>query len=124
MGYYTNYRLNVCPSTMADAEKERLLDSLKDCGASFEGDIEYGWEAYAKWYDRDEDMVRISTDFPGFIFELYGSGEFEDDRWVSYYKNGICETCRGKIVYEECSLSREMDELTKAETAKKYINSP
>ena len=124
MGYYTNYHLNVCPSTMMDAEEKRLLDSLKDCGASFEGDIEYGGEAYEKWNDHDEDMIRISKDLPRFIFELYGSGEFEDDHWVSYYKNGICETCRGRIVYEECSLSREMNELVKAEIVNKCTNFP
>ena len=57
-----------------------------------------------KWYDHDKDMLALSKAFPNIVFVLTGEGEERDDNWISYYKNGQMETCRGTIVYDEpCS---------------------
>lgn len=41
-----------------------------------------------KWYDHDDDMMQLSTQFPDYYFLLHGQGEDCDDRWRTVYHNG------------------------------------
>lgn len=50
-----------------------------------------------KWYDDDDDMLKLSQAFPGVIFKLHGQGEEFEDIWDSYYKDGKMCTYKAKI---------------------------
>ena len=41
-----------------------------------------------KWYDHDDDMMRLSEQFPDYYFLLHGQGEEHDDQWRKVYHNG------------------------------------
>lgn len=89
MGYYTNYSLKQegCPK-----QDLLILESEVDKMRVFsDGDAEYGWATYAKWYDFDNDMVKLSAKFPDVVFTLDGVGEDSDDEWRHYYKHGMVQ---------------------------------
>ena len=111
MGYYTDHTLNV----QGIESEERFLELRKKLEdeeiihyAIDEGhyiDEEHFAYFYpvdsVKWYDHSGDMIMISEIFPEMTFMLDGSGEDFGDLWHEYFKNGVCETCRGTITYEE-----------------------
>jgi len=53
-----------------------------------------------KWYEFDEDMLRISKKFPHAVFTLDGDGEETGDVWRKYYCNGKVQDAKAKMVYE------------------------
>ena len=44
------------------------------------------------WYDAEDDIKKLSKEFPNVIFCLSGTGEEGGDEWESYFKNGKCHT--------------------------------
>ena len=54
-----------------------------------------------KWYDHDEDIVKLSLRFPNYTFILEGEGEENGDLWRTIYHNGQLERLNVKIVYEK-----------------------
>lgn len=94
MGYYTCYELYIDNLGELDdlvvknvdkaIEEMNVLDS--------NGSPRYGWSAYTKWYDHDEDMRLLSYRFPDVVFELRGDGEESEDVWSHYYKGGRAQT--------------------------------
>ena len=54
-----------------------------------------------KWYDHDEDCAEMSKKFPGVVFKLHGEGEQSGDIWDAYYKDGLCQICRAKLIFPE-----------------------
>ena len=65
MGYYTSYELN---QTGCKEENFENLEKEVDALNVFEcGDAGFGWCGVAKWYDHDEDMIRISKQFPDVV---------------------------------------------------------
>jgi Fe-S oxidoreductase len=54
-----------------------------------------------KWYEHDEDMVRLSKMFPDIVFKLTGEGETPDGLWECYYKNGKIQHCPARIIYDD-----------------------
>lgn len=102
MGYYTQYNLYV---QNYDGLNETELDDVNSAIEALNifdgGDNRYGWSAYEKWYDHDDDMLALSTRFPDVVFQLYGDGEDSEDRWMTYYKNGRCQEDALHITVEE-----------------------
>lgn len=103
MGYYTQYNLYVCNDAELD---ETELDDIENAIEGLDifdggGGFRYGWSAYEKWYDHDDDMLALSTRFPDVVFQLYGDGEDSEDRWMTYYKNGRCQVDALHITVEE-----------------------
>lgn len=90
MGYYTQYNLYVTNVGFLDDEVKVAVSNAVDDLNLFDvsGSVEYGWPAYDKWYDHDDDMLAISARFPDVVFQLYGDGESSDDNWMNYYKGG------------------------------------
>lgn len=54
-----------------------------------------------KWYDHQIDMVEMSKKFHGVLFTLSGEGEESGDVWKEYYKDGLVQVARAKIVIDE-----------------------
>ncbi|PGO60572.1 hypothetical protein [Priestia megaterium] len=101
MGYCTNFYLEV---EEGDLRINEILESLNE--DEFEGlfwavDEDGDTRDETKWYDHEEDMVRLSLKFPDVVFELRGEGEENDDMWYKYFKNGKIQKCYAKITYDD-----------------------
>lgn len=107
MGYETAYVINASyrgtDSHGADPHTiERLHYAINDLyGGGWEGSYVDGWFMYGKWYDHEDDMIRLSEEYPEFLFEMHGDGEDSEDFWIEYFQDGKCQYCQGTIVYEE-----------------------
>ena len=109
MGYYTSYNLDV-NNVKSQAEHEAITNKLKELEvmgyALHAGDwiknnnssAFYGYDE-AKWYDHDENMIKLSEAFPEMTFKLTGVGEEPDDRWYCLYKNGEMEQIDAVITW-------------------------
>lgn len=102
MGYYTQYNLYVQNyDGMNETELDDVNSAIEALNIFDGGDNRYGWSAYEKWYDHNDDMLALSTRFPDVVFQLYGDGEDSEDRWMTYYKNGRCQVDALHITVEE-----------------------
>lgn len=104
MGYYTDYCLYARDKRSSSyhlpedtvAEIDRVINELD----LFEGgDIIDGLWGNAKWYYHDEDMIKISRQFPDVLFKLEGNGEEQGDMWITYYCDGRMQHCPASISY-------------------------
>lgn len=126
MGYYTSYTLTAKYFTTGDEvdlselflpKEEVVTEVCSTCHQPHKTMVEqqkYEFINYAidengatydsvKWYNHDEDMIKLSLEFPEIVFTLHGEGEETDDRWKKYYLNGKMQEARAKItvVYDE-----------------------
>lgn len=58
-----------------------------------------------KWYDWEDDMRKISLEYPDYIFTMYGEGEDRDDNWKACIYQGKIEIVKAEIVYPEIDIS-------------------
>ena len=110
MGYYTNYTLdcydnhaNSFDISFATEFGKALTAALYEINPDyFDDDFSLTTLPYQewKWYDHDEDMVKLSLRFPDYTFILEGVGEENGDLWRTVYHNGQYEQLNVKIVYE------------------------
>ena len=111
MGYYTTFTLN-CYDNHANSfdisfETElgkALTAALHEINPYyFDDDFDLKTLSYDswKWYDHDEDMVKLSLRFPNYTFILEGEGEENGDLWRTIYHDGKLERLNVKIVYEK-----------------------
>jgi len=117
MGYYTTYNLNIHSTIMVRACEHGDTDSkfCSRCGVKQEKlPI---WEIAVKrlieivgynplyesckWYEHEQDMVRLSSEFPQILFTLEGEGEDNHDIWKKYFKKGKIQICTATIIFEE-----------------------
>lgn len=117
MGYYTYYTLNMksTDNTPIDYEainrafihiydgvfeNSTLEDKwVKETIKSYNFINSYYFEESQKWYEFNEDMLKLSKMFPNVAFCLCGEGEDRDDNWRTVYINGSASSSHGKIVY-------------------------
>lgn len=81
MGYYTTYTLQI----HKDPDNQ-LKDIMDKFGDIITPDLLEGYED--KWYDCEEDMTKISKEYPKVLFEIQGIGEETFDIWSCYFCNG------------------------------------
>lgn len=101
MGYDTQYFLSVMTEseehyksikTEVDAAVLAIDDGLFEDGTGGE------WFAYdAKWYTQEEDMYRLSVQFPKILWCLHGDGDDSDDLWDEYWQDGRMQHCHMEI---------------------------
>lgn len=94
MGYYATYNLEMILS------ESDIVTILEQVGEEFPGlntAIDKYGEYYeaVKWYTYEEDMKKLSKQFPNDIFKLSGEGEC-GRLWVQYFKNGLTQFCLGR----------------------------
>lgn len=119
MGYYTSFKLSYEIREPVDdvVENFKAREGLEDklfktlesdnfCNYSPLIDFVNGNADCCKWYEHDEDMVKLSKMFPGVLFTLRGEGEESGDLWVSYYLNGKHQLCKAEAVYPEFDESK------------------
>ena len=112
MGYYTDYRLDVCTATkfgdsfttancISPLIDTQLEDEIEKLDVFEGGDCDSGWYGNAKWYDWEEDMLLLSKRFPEIMFTLGGIGEEFGDIWEAYFYDGRVQVCKADIVYPQ-----------------------
>lgn len=111
MGYYTNFTLDCYDNHAYSFDISFKTELGKALTAAlheinpyyFEDDFDLKTLSYDswKWYDHDEDMVKLSIRFPNYTFILEGEGEETGDLWRTIYHDGQLERLNVKIVYEK-----------------------
>lgn len=108
MGYYTYFNLEV-KGVRSPVEAQRLCSCLRSMNIvpdilnedyryeQKESYVFYFADDVAKWYESEEDMQKISRQFPGMTFMLHGEGENTGDLWEAYFHDGQVEYCRAEI---------------------------
>lgn len=85
--------------------------SLKDCVINWmqqDDSCQYGQMIQfvggngecCKWYEHDEEMLRVSMKFPQVLFTLRGEGEEHGDLWVKYYLAGKTQCSNGVVTFD------------------------
>lgn len=92
------YDIWECPSEDA-RESEWYLDDARILFEEITVDDKEG-----KWYEFEEDMIRLSKQFPDFTFVLEGRGEERPDWWVGSWENGIGSVHYAEIIEPECPI--------------------
>lgn len=97
MSYVTDYSLEIKP---------RIPDNF---GVRF-SEVTHGYDAddlYGiKWYDHDEYMLLLSTEYPDYFFILSGEGEDQYDLWKTYYYRGKLSRIEARISYDGPDLTK------------------
>ena len=109
MGYYTKFTLDYIlpePNRELRALVELALERDGTCTYGNLGMFLEGRSDTCKWYEYRTDMIRFSKEFPDVIFSLQGEGEESGDLWIEYFKGGLTQVCRGKVVYPEYDESK------------------
>lgn len=66
-------------------EEDRAKRSYSFCDQAWDYLVS---EDTMRWYDHDDDMKQLSTQFPDYYFLLNGRGEEHEDQWRKVYHNG------------------------------------
>lgn len=111
MGYYTCYTLDVSDAPKETAEKiSSRLDEMEILGYAlddmYNGDGHFTSSDAVKWYDHEDDIGKLSIEFPDVHFILTGVGEESGDFWEKHFINGSVQRCYAEIVYPPFSPNR------------------
>jgi hypothetical protein len=86
MGYYTRFTLTqernpISVETLSEEISSRL-------GMNYALQSDGSPSDSTKWYEHDEDMLKLSAKYPKTVFKLYGEGENNGDIWAKFYHDG------------------------------------
>jgi hypothetical protein len=84
MGYYTDFSLTWNPRDENVPSNPLYPEIFDEDGGAYDSH---------KWYEWQEDMRKLSAQFPCVVFTLYGVGEAIDDEWLAYFKGGKMQLC-------------------------------
>lgn len=110
MGYYTQFELEIVKGESGVKEEctacngtggvtKDLITLLCEKYEDLEYTIQSGESS--KWYDHEEDMLKISKLYPDVVFKLSGEGEEPGDIWVKYFQNGKVQSDKAVIKLAE-----------------------
>lgn len=97
MGYYTRYELSVVEGN-TDLTSE-FIEEYENAAYALEQDGSSS--TTCKWYEHEKELKEFSQKHRDALFRLEGAGEESGDIWVKYIRNGQCQTCKAKIVFED-----------------------
>ena len=113
MGYYTDYTLTASAyrpeewsNKIHPIPKElipKIEDRIEEFNVFDSGDLVNGLYGTSKWYDDEEDMRQLSSEFPDILFRIDGQGEDPADMWKAYYLNGKEQKIFAKITFDDFS---------------------
>ena len=92
MGYYTRYELSICDKSGNDTSEEINEDVISGLGLEYVlgGDD-------CKWYNHEEDMIKVSLLLKDKLLKLHGVGEESGDIWDKYFLNGKMQVKRAEV---------------------------
>ena len=101
MGYFTSYKLITNhPDFEKIFEEYRKLYSENGFELSA-GDIYNNSFVFVnKWDNIKESLIDFSKQYPNIVFTLYGYGEYANDVWCMYVKNGKSNLAKAKITFD------------------------
>lgn len=71
-----------------------------------------GWNPFdgdsQKWYEHEEDMIKVSKEYPDIVWILDGIGEEGLDLWRKYFYNGKIQRANTRVVYDEFDQNKLM----------------
>lgn len=96
MGYYTRHTMTISHN------QDRIIKELREKYEEVAYAIDEDGSTYdvSKWYDSDEDMKKISLEYPDTLFTLEGEGANNEDMWKAYFLNGKMQICNAKITFD------------------------
>jgi hypothetical protein len=98
MGYITYYRISSTP------QLPNLLEVAKEIHCDVDV-VDKGVVAFtAKWYDVEDDVLKLSLQYSNTLFIVKGLGEGLGDIWVMYTLNGQQEKFDAEIVFPQSTL--------------------
>lgn len=106
MSYKTDYVLEV------QGVDKHTFDAIDKALVEINGDMEpvcphptdtdFHWNGLElSWYDHEEDMVKLSQQFPDILFILSGNGENAGNLWKAYFLGGLIQRAPARIVYDD-----------------------
>lgn len=96
MGYYTRYTLEI-----ENGDSNIISEFTQSCGAAYYALNDDGSPfEEVKWIEHEKDLKEFSLKYPDILFKLKGEGDAVEDIWIKYIKNGKCQPCWGKIIFE------------------------
>lgn len=102
MGYYTDYEIVIEKHNSAiDVTDDEFLETVANrlteiSDYKFDEDLTiYG----VKWYDWEEHMKKLSSEFPSVLFIVDGVGEENGDVWRAYITDGKAQIEQAKIQF-------------------------
>jgi len=98
MGYNTTYRLEYKFLAHQDRFEETMLEEMEE--TEYVGELINNGLIDCKWYEHDDDMLRLSERYPMVVFTLSGEGEESGDIWKKYYCAGKVQIARAKITFD------------------------
>lgn len=107
MSYMTSYYMEInrsMPAVILDPIKVEA--EVERVNVFEDGNAEDGWCAWTTWYDWEEDMILLSSKFPGLLFKLHGEGERPEDLWDAYFLDGKVQICPAEIIYDDFDPSK------------------
>ena len=106
MGYYSCFELTSLGGTPKDDEEiVKYLNEHKE--ESFAENMLYaleyagGYGEPCKWYDMKEDMIKLTTIFPGMLFQIDRVGEESVDIEQAYFRSGLSYSNKARITFDE-----------------------
>ena len=104
MGYYTYFNCRVIDEGSYDNEyikkAANRLSEIMDYDGDEKEDFNFISYDSMKWYECEDDMKKLSKEFPDMVFEISADGEESDDFWMEYFLNGDAYYCRGRVVFD------------------------
>jgi hypothetical protein len=79
MGYYTRHEIKV-----HDRDEDVIVDALK----RISGEYHRLFTEHIKWYNHRKHCLTVSSQYPDYLFSIYGYGEDEDGLWREDYYGG------------------------------------
>lgn len=104
MGYMTRYKLIALTNTVKVSD-EKIIQALAVINPrEFDPrdvSLEDLFEEPCKWYDCEEDMTKLSAEFPQCTFILWAVGEEQGDVWKYYFKDGKHQRIKARLIFND-----------------------
>lgn len=80
MGYYTSHELKV-----KDPKDYETIKTELETLSGYESML---FDDSCKWYEQNENCLKVSSNNPDITFAIEGDGEESGDQWQRVYKSG------------------------------------
>jgi hypothetical protein len=99
MGYYTRHYIKTIDLLQPNVSLELNADFFNSCCWNRTRPTDEYWQPTkdgryyfemdeCSWYEHEEDLLKISKDYPEVVFIIDGKGEDSGDIWREFYLNG------------------------------------